>query len=79
MSHTWVKHPDTGGHWQCPNEALDEMKALGWEPCDAPPEPNPAIAERLAWEAEQNKLRGAERAAETKPTRAARRGEDQED
>lgn len=78
MTHTWVRHAETGGFWQCPNVALDEMKCLGWEPCDAPPEPNPAIAERLAWEAEQLKLRDAER-ADIKPTRAARRGENQED
>lgn len=79
MTHTWVRHAETGGYWRCPNEALDEMRLMGWEPSDAPPEPNPAIAERLAWEAEQHKLRDTERSAETKPTRAARRGETQED
>lgn len=80
MSHTWVRHRDTGGYWLCPDEALDEMADVGWEPTEAPAEPNPAVDERLAWEAEQKALRDAEAAAApaaetTKSTKAARRGE----
>lgn len=53
MSHTWVRHTETGNFWQCPDEALEHFMALGWEPSEAPPEPNPAVAERIAWEQSQ--------------------------
>ena len=61
MSHVWVKHRDHGGYWQCPDEAVDAYKDLGWELSDPPEEVNPVIAERLAWEAQQ--------AAQAEPTR----------
>ena len=56
-THTWVKHRDTGLFWQCPDEVLSHFELLGWEPTDErPEEPNPAVDERRAWEAEQAHL-----------------------
>lgn len=78
---TWVRNTTTGGYWQCPDGVLDHFRALGWEPSEAPPEPNPAIAERVAWEAEQASARetaAAESAKPKTPTKAARSGETQE-
>ena len=50
---TWTQHRTTGGCFRCPNEALAEMRKLGWEPSEAPREPNPAVDERLAIQAQQ--------------------------
>ena len=36
MSHTWLKHNETGGTWQCPDDAVEAFKVRGWEPCDPP-------------------------------------------
>lgn len=36
MSHTWLKHSETGGYWQCPDEAVGAFKARGWKPSDPP-------------------------------------------
>lgn len=71
MTHTWVKHRETGGYWQCPNEAMDYYAKLGWEPSEAPEEPNPAIAEMLAWRAAQAAEAAAEQ-AETKSSKPRR-------
>jgi hypothetical protein len=49
---TWLKHRETGGHFRCPNGAVDDMAELGWEPSDAPVEINPAVAEQLAFRQE---------------------------
>lgn len=69
---TWVQHREHGGYWRCPDGVLDDMAAVGWEPADAPPEaPSSAVAEQLAWRAEQAA------AAQSKP-KAARRGETKE-
>lgn len=38
MTHAWLRYPPTGGHFNCPLDALDSWKARGWEPCDAPAE-----------------------------------------
>lgn len=70
-THVWVYHPATKNHWQCPVAALDETLARGWQLTEAPPEPNPAVAERVAFLAEQ----AAAAEAETKPTTKPRRGE----
>lgn len=72
---TWVKHREHGGYWQCPDGVLDEMAKVGWEPSDAPEPPNPAVAERIAWEREQAELAARSAVATTKTTKAARRGE----
>jgi hypothetical protein len=65
---TWTRHREHGGYWRCPDGALDDMAERGWEPCDTPPpQPDPAVAEQLAWRAEQA-------AAASKSPRAARRG-----
>lgn len=77
MTHTWVKHKETGGYWQCPDGVLDEMRKQGWEPSEAPAEPNPAIAEALAWRREQAEA-AAREAETTKPTKPATRGKSEE-
>ncbi len=72
VERVWTQHKEHGGYFHCPVDALDEMRAKGWEPSDPPPPPvNPAVAEQLAWREEQ-----AEKAkAESKP----RRGKSQEE
>jgi hypothetical protein len=84
-THTWVKNRDTGQFWQCPNGVLAVYAQLGWEPTDERPvEPDAAVDERRAWEAEQARLAAEEAADEkaAKPkstsTKAAARGESQE-
>jgi hypothetical protein len=50
----WLRHGETGGHFHCPSEAVEDWQGLGWEPVDTPPdEPNPVVAELVAWQAEQ--------------------------
>jgi len=45
----WLKHPEHGGYFECPAEAVAEWRKLGWEPADdMPPEPNPTVAEYVA-------------------------------
>jgi hypothetical protein len=57
----WLGHAETGGHFYCPVEAVEDWLELGWQPSDAPPEePNPVVAERLAWEAAQLAAQAAE-------------------
>lgn len=75
-THVWTQHRDTGGYWRCPVAVLDEMRAKGWEPSDAPPEDDPTTAERRAWRAAQ--ATPTVKPAETKPTKAARRGTTEE-
>lgn len=48
---TWLRHPDTGGTFHCPAPALPEWVGLGWQPCDAPEEHNPVVAELIAAQA----------------------------
>ena len=38
MSHVWLKHAETGGYWQCPDDeaVIGWHKARGWEPSDPP-------------------------------------------
>lgn len=64
MSHTWVYHPAIEQYWLCPDEALQDQIALGWRPCEAPPEPNPAVAERIAFERELRERQAEKDAAE---------------
>lgn len=69
----WLTHPETGGNFHCPAEAVEAWQAMGWVPGEAPVEVNPAVAERIAYQREQQAA-----AAATKTTRtdkAARRGE----
>jgi hypothetical protein len=68
---TWTRHVETGGYFHCPNESLGDMREKGWEPSDPPVEPNPAVAEALAWRAEQA---AAAKAEKSKPTKAAAGG-----
>lgn len=82
-THTWVKHIDTGHFWQCPNGVLEVYRQLGWEPTDErPAEPDAAVDERRAWEAEQARLAEEEAAAaktaKPKSTKAAASGDPEE-
>ena len=36
MSHTWLKHKESGGYWQAPEAVVEAFEARGWEPCDPP-------------------------------------------
>jgi len=75
----WMTHPASGGHFHCPQAAAADFASIGWEPCEAPPEPvSPVIAEHLAWRAEQDRI-AAEAASETPKSRTARRGETPEE
>jgi hypothetical protein len=80
----WLHNAETDGYFNCPDDAVEHMTQLGWEPSDPPIEINLAVAERLAWEAEQAELRkqaeadAAEQEAvekKSKPAKAARRGD----
>lgn len=82
-THTWVKNRDTGQFWQCPNGVLAVYKQLGWERTDERPvEPDAAVDERRAWEAEQALLAEeaatAAKTAKSKPTKAAASGDPEE-
>lgn len=52
-SRQWLRHPDTGGYFNCPLEAVDAWKGKGWEESDPPVEPNAAIAEQVAYREQQ--------------------------
>jgi hypothetical protein len=72
----WLRHPETGGYFHCPAEAVEHWTELGYEPSDAPPEVNPVVAERVAQEQElaaQAAARAAQ-AAEEPTTRKPRAG-----
>lgn len=48
----WLRHKETGHFWQCPAEAVEDWTTgdLGWEVTnERPEEPNPVVAEHLAW------------------------------
>jgi hypothetical protein len=65
---TWMKHPEVGIPWRCPDAAVDQWIDLGHERCDPPVEINPAIADRLALErerAEQAEKPAAKKAAKS--------------
>lgn len=69
----WLRHKDHGGFFDCPAGAVDDWADVGWEPTDERPvEVNPAVAERLAWEAEQRAAaQAAEQTAKTSITAPA--------
>lgn len=79
----WLHHPETGGYFHCPAEAVEAWREMGWEPSDPPEEINPAIAPRIAWEREQAAVTEAadapRKATTTKSTKSARRGESSEE
>lgn len=57
-----MHHDDTDAWFECPAAAVDAWRARGWEvadPEDRPAEPNPAVQERIGFEAQH-----AESAAE---------------
>lgn len=48
---TWLRYPETGGYFHCPDAAVEGWEEIGWVRSDPPPpEPNPALADRLAQE-----------------------------
>ena len=40
----WLRHPDTGGYFHCPADAVNHWKALGYVESDAPKPRNPVTA-----------------------------------
>lgn len=53
----WLRHPEHGGYFHCPVDAVQDWKGLGWQESDPPPPPvSPVVAERITWEAEQARL-----------------------
>ncbi len=36
--HTWLRNPETGGVWSCPNGLVEHYKERGWEDSDPPGE-----------------------------------------
>lgn len=70
----WLKHPEHGGYFACPVEAVEAWTSpeMGWQVADDEPvEHNPVIAEALAARAEAE-LAEAEQAGEKKPRKAAK-------
>jgi hypothetical protein len=45
MAMVWLRHVETGGVAQFPDEAVEAWSVKGWEPCDAPVDPDPALVE----------------------------------
>jgi hypothetical protein len=44
--HTWMKHSETGGEWECPTVLIEHYERLGWVVMDSPPEEQlPAVGE----------------------------------
>lgn len=41
----WLRHPETGGYFHCPGDAVDGWKSRGWEEAEPPQETNPAVVE----------------------------------
>jgi len=39
-SHVKLRHPDTGGEWSCPAEAVEDWLAKGWKRAEAPASKN---------------------------------------
>lgn len=67
----WLHHPGTGGYFHCPVDAVKDHLGMGWQKADSPPEEtNPAVAEQLAWRAEQARTEPS-----SKTPKSARRGE----
>lgn len=72
----WLRHVGLagedghGGVFACPAGAVDEWRAMGWEPADGPPEePNPVVAENVAAQlAEAQRLAAQAQAAPASKT-----------
>lgn len=73
-THVWVRNTVTGGTGRCPAAVLKEMAKQGWEPCDPPEPDDPTTADARAWRA----ANASASPAETKPKKAAARGETQQ-
>jgi len=43
----WMRFPPSGGKARFPAGAADAWAARGWEPCEAPIEPDPALVEHV--------------------------------
>lgn len=44
----WMRHGEHGGVAGFSVDSLDPWRALGWSECDAPVDPDPAMAEHVA-------------------------------
>lgn len=47
MGLVWLRHAEHGGAAQFAEEALEAWRVKGWEPCDAPIDPDPALIEHV--------------------------------
>ena len=63
----WLRKGD--GTFHCPAGAAADWQAMGWEPCDAPEEHNPVVAEMLAAQKAAAELAATQQAATTKTSR----------
>lgn len=45
----WLRHPETEGVQYVPTSALSVWQDIGWQQTEAPPEPNPALAEYVPY------------------------------
>lgn len=43
----WMRFPPNDGKAQFPVGAVEAWAARGWEPCEAPTEPDPALVEHV--------------------------------
>lgn len=74
----WLRHVGLageeghGGAFACPAGAVDEWRAMGWEPGDPPEDPNPVVAENIA----AQQAEAARVAAEAKPKTSRKGGAD---
>jgi hypothetical protein len=80
----WMRHtdPEHAGWFQCPAAAVEAFRARGWELAegDPPPEPNPAVAELAAFQAEQAKAEAAKPAKKAaKSTTSATRDDEEKE
>lgn len=62
----WLCHPDVADPFRCPTDAAAGWVSRGWKPCDEPAEQNPAIAEAVAWAAQQAEAASKAAAEQTK-------------
>lgn len=72
MTDIWLRHVGLegedghGGAFLCPAGAVDDWKAMGWEPGDAPEEHNPVVAENLAAQRAEAERLAAEQQSKSK-------------
>lgn len=54
-THTWIKNPETGGVWECPNGVLElYLEKRGWELTNEPVDEGPQLAEATQFDPTQH-------------------------